>query len=106
MAPISRRPARRRRQRPALLRAGAGHPAEPAPAVAREGRVLPGSWRSSRCRALRAMAEETPAAVVGRVCWLAQARFAPTVVAESECGLRTVHGVRFCDARGAEEDDG
>ncbi|RLN35522.1 hypothetical protein C2845_PM03G24990 [Panicum miliaceum] len=68
-----------------------------------------GSWRAvpteCRCRALRAMAEETPAAVVGRACWLAQARFAPTVVAETECGLRTVHGIRFCYARGAEDDD-
>ncbi|RLN17126.1 hypothetical protein C2845_PM02G24660 [Panicum miliaceum] len=58
-----------------------------------------------RCRALRAMAEETPAAVVGRACWLAQARFAPTVVAETECGLRTVHGIRFCYARGAEDNN-
>jgi hypothetical protein len=51
------------------------------------------------------MAEETPAAVVGLVCWLAQARFAPTDMAETDCGLRTVHGVRFCYARGGEEDD-
>jgi hypothetical protein len=41
----------------------------------------------------------------GPACWLAQARFAPTVVAETECGLRTVHGIRFCYARGAEDNN-
>ncbi|KAF8690472.1 hypothetical protein HU200_040826 [Digitaria exilis] len=56
-----------------------------------------------RCRALRAMAEETPETAVGRACWLAQAHFAPTVVARGECGLRTVHGIRFCLALGVDD---
>nr|CAB3456102.1 unnamed protein product [Digitaria exilis] len=56
-----------------------------------------------RCRALRAMAEETPETAVGRACWVAQAHFAPTVVAQGECGLRTVHGIRFCLALGVDD---
>ncbi|OEL34160.1 hypothetical protein BAE44_0004822 [Dichanthelium oligosanthes] len=55
-----------------------------------------------RCMALRVMAEETPV-TVGQSCWLAQAQFAPTLVAEGECGLRTVHGIRFCFVLGAED---
>ncbi|CAN6203421.1 unnamed protein product [Urochloa humidicola] len=59
-----------------------------------------------RCKALRAMAEEAPPEAVvglGRACLLALARFAPAVVAEGECGLRTVHGIRFCLALTAED---
>jgi hypothetical protein len=59
-----------------------------------------------RCRALRVMME-TPL-VVGadpgaqRRCRAAQARFAPAVVTEAECRLRTVHGRPFCNALDAE----
>lgn len=55
-----------------------------------------------RCRALRVMME-TPL-VVGaepgaqQRCRVAQARFAPALVAAAECGLLTAHGRRFCNA--------
>ncbi|CAN6197300.1 unnamed protein product [Urochloa humidicola] len=58
-----------------------------------------------RCKALRVMAEEPPPepAMAGRACLLAVARFAPAVVAEGECGLHTVHDIRFCLALTAED---
>ncbi|KAF8725551.1 hypothetical protein HU200_020085 [Digitaria exilis] len=53
-----------------------------------------------RCKALRVMMEDTPqgAELRGKVCWHAQAEFAPAIVTEAECGLTTVHGRPFCDA--------
>ncbi|CAL4896226.1 unnamed protein product [Urochloa decumbens] len=59
-----------------------------------------------RCKALRVMMEETAppasAGLRGRVCWHAQAEFAPAVVTEAECGVTTIHGRPFCDALSAE----
>ncbi|CAD6341222.1 unnamed protein product [Miscanthus lutarioriparius] len=60
-----------------------------------------------RCRALRVMMETDPL-VLGaepgaqQRCRAAQARFAPAVVTEAECRLRTVHGRPFCNALDAE----
>jgi hypothetical protein len=59
-----------------------------------------------RCRALRVMMEAP--LVVGaepgaqQRCRAAQARFAPAVVTEAECRLRTVHGRPFCNKLDAE----
>jgi hypothetical protein len=54
-----------------------------------------------RCRALRAMAEETPAAVVGQACWLVQARFGGGD--RPNAAWRTASATR---ASGAEDDNG
>ena len=60
-----------------------------------------------RCKALRGMMQEacllSPTASEERNCWHAQGDFAAAIVMEAEDGVRTIHGMPFCYALGADD---
>jgi len=84
---------------PGRLRGGGGVVHVLLPPLTAVASTCPAECR--RCRALRAMAEETPAAVVGRACWLVQARFGGGD--RPNAAWRTASATR---ASGAEDDNG